>query len=179
MPVVYRSDEGRESVMMRWGLIPFWFKDDEWKASTFNARVENMHEKPSYRGPWKTGQRCLFPARGFYEWQEVEGQEKKQRWYIRLPEYETMAMAGIWDCNKKLGLSATIVTMPANELMRRIQNSGKNKHRMPLFVEPDNFLAWLDGANDAADELMQPYPSARMEAWPVSSRVTPEDLVKP
>ena len=67
-----------------------------------------------------------------------------------------MAIAGLWDSNDKHGLSATMITMPANELMQRIHNSGANKHRMPLFVQPENFEAWLTNENDVADHLIQP-----------------------
>ncbi|MCG8347223.1 MAG: SOS response-associated peptidase [Chloroflexales bacterium] len=178
IPIVYQGEEGRVCEAMRWGLIPFWFNDDKWKAATWNARCETMAEKASYRGPWRKGNRCLFPIQRFYEWQEIEGQKQKQRWFIRIVD-EPMAIAGLWDSNNKHGLSATMITMPANELMQRIHNSGANKHRMPLLVQPGNFEAWLTEENDVADHLIQPYPAARMEAWPVPPKVTPDDLVKP
>ena len=178
VPIVYQNEDGRVCESMRWGLIPFWFKDDKWQAATWNARVETIAEKPSYRGPWRNGNRCLFPIRGFYEWQAVEGQKRKQRWFIRLSA-EPMAIAGLWDANNKHGLSAAMLTMPANELMKRIHNAGKNKHRMPLFIAPENYEAWLTDEQDVADELIKPYPSARMEAWPVPSNVAPGDLLKP
>lgn len=177
VPIVYQSEDGRVCEAMRWGLIPFWFKDEKWKAATWNARVETMAEKPSYRGPWRTGNRCLFPIQGFYEWQEVEGQKQKQRWFIRLTT-EPMAIAGLWDSNQMHGLSATMLTTPANELMQRIHNSGKTRHRMPLFIAPENYETWLTDEVDVANHLIQPYPAARIEAWPVPSRVTPDDLIK-
>jgi glucosamine--fructose-6-phosphate aminotransferase (isomerizing) len=37
--------------------------------STINAKVENLAKAATWRGPWQRGQRCLFPAAGFYEWQ--------------------------------------------------------------------------------------------------------------
>lgn len=179
VPIVYQAREGRVCDAMRWGLIPAWFKDDKWKAATWNARNETMTEKPSYRGPWRKDQRCLFPAKGFYEWQEIEGQKQKQRWFIQLADQRAMAIAGLWDSNNKHGQSATMITMPANEVMQRIHNSGANKHRMPLFVDRDNFEAWLTDDQDVANQLIQPYPAARMEAWPVNSKVTSADLIKP
>lgn len=100
----------------------------------------------------------------------------KQRWFIRLVG-QPMAIAGLWDSNNKHGLTATMITIPANELMQRIHNSGASKHRMPVFIEPEDFEAWLTGQH--ADELINRYPSAPMEAWPVNSKVTPDDLTKP
>lgn len=179
IPVVYQSQQGRVCDPMRWGLIPFWFKDEKWKAATWNARAESMTEKPSFRGAWRAGRRCLVPIAGFYEWQAVPGQKRKQRWYIRLPGYPTAAVAGLWDDNAIHGPSVTLVTVPANELMQRIHNSGANKHRMPLFVEPQSFDLWLSGNGTEATGVVKSYPTARMEAWPVSSDITPTDLDKP
>jgi len=51
---------------MVWGLIPHWAKDDKFKFSTINARVEGIESKPFYRKPLRTP-RCLVPATGFYE----------------------------------------------------------------------------------------------------------------
>lgn len=179
IPVVYAAREGRVCDPMRWGLIPFWFKDEKWKAATWNARAESMAQKPSFRGAWRAGRRCLIPAAGFYEWQAVEGQRRKQRWFIRLPDYSTAAIGGLWDYNEVHGPSATMLTVPANELMQRIHNSGANKHRMPLFLAPEQFDAWLSGETTAAEGLIRTYPAARMEAWPVNSEVSEEDLEKP
>ncbi len=179
IPVVYQRTEGRVCDPMRWGLVPFWFKDDKWKAATWNARAETMAEKPSFRGPWRGGRRCLIPAVGFYEWQAVPGQKKKQRWFIRLPNQPRAAIGGLWDFNEKHGPSVTMLTVSANELMQRIHNSGANKHRMPLFIEPADFDEWLQGEPPNAEQLVRSYPAARMEAWPVPSIVAPGDLVKP
>jgi len=157
---------------MRWGLVPFWAKGVPTKYSTINARSEKMKEAASYRGPWKSGQRCLFVCSGFYEWQVVTGQKGKQPWFVRLPTQETFAMGGLWERSEKedgsVVLSATIVTMPANELMAEVHN---DKKRMPLILDPENFNPWLGEDADLAEGSIEPYPSVKMEAWPVSAFV--------
>src|SRR5476649_2144905 len=60
----------RQPVMMRWGLIPSWAKDEKIGVSLFNARADTISEKPAFRGAWKAGRRCLIVTDGFYEWRK-------------------------------------------------------------------------------------------------------------
>lgn len=53
--------------VMRWGLVPHWSSQPQTKYSTINARAEKVTGTPAYRDAWKRGQRCLIPARGYYE----------------------------------------------------------------------------------------------------------------
>ena len=64
----------QEVAIAHWWLIPSWHKGDlkEWKATTFNARIEDASVKPTFRAVWKYG-RCLIPASGYYEWTGEKG----------------------------------------------------------------------------------------------------------
>jgi len=53
--------------LMRWGLIPYWAKDQSFGLRTINAMSETAAEKPAFRDAIKR-RRCLIPADGFYEW---------------------------------------------------------------------------------------------------------------
>jgi len=70
-PVVL-LDKNKERIMtdMRWGLIPFWAKDEKVGYKMINARVETIAEKPSF-GKAFIVRRCLVPADGYYEWQKT------------------------------------------------------------------------------------------------------------
>ena len=35
--------------MYSWGLIPRWAKDDSIQQNTLNAKIETIHEQPSFR----------------------------------------------------------------------------------------------------------------------------------
>ena len=54
-PLVVKSHQtGRvASGLARFGLIPFWAKDDKIARHTYNARSETVSEKPSYRTAWR------------------------------------------------------------------------------------------------------------------------------
>jgi len=70
--VVVRLDkEGRrEPVMMRWGLVPSWSKDDKSGAAMINAKAETVAEKPAYRKafasrPWEKARAAIPPSTKF------------------------------------------------------------------------------------------------------------------
>ena len=60
----------------RWWFVPHWHRGPatDWKATTFNTKIETAHEKPSFRTAWERG-RCLIPASGYYEWTGAKGQK--------------------------------------------------------------------------------------------------------
>ena len=78
--------------MARWGLIPFWWKQPKPPNFTFNTRIEEAATKPMWHEVVRTS-RCLIPAVGWYEWEEVEvtdpatGEIKKakQPHFLHLP----------------------------------------------------------------------------------------------
>ena len=67
-PIVRLSRETgeREIVMMRWGLIPYWSKDEKIGLRTINAKAETITTAPAFREAMKY-RRCLVPADAFYE----------------------------------------------------------------------------------------------------------------
>jgi len=132
--------------LYNWGLIPFWAKDDGIKKNTLNARMETIHEKPSFRNVVKN--RCLILADGFYEWQWLDEKgKKKQKYELTLLENQAFAFAGLWSewVDKSTGeirYTYTILTTEANELMAKIHNT---KKRMPVIVATDTEQNWLQG----------------------------------
>ena len=70
-PIIRESrDTGeREMVLARWGLIPFFTKEqsDIKGLSTINAKAETIATARTWREPFKK-RRCLVPVSAFYEW---------------------------------------------------------------------------------------------------------------
>jgi putative SOS response-associated peptidase YedK len=159
----------REFALQRWGLVPFWAKDAKLGYSTFNARAEEAARKPAFREAWKT-RHCLVPADAFYEWQKIDA-KTKQPFAIALKSGEPFAFAGLWESWQPAQgpplETFTILTTGPNEIMKPIHN------RMPVILEPGVYAHWLAPPDPARPpvELLRPYPSEKIRAWPVSSRV--------
>ncbi|HZW60058.1 MAG TPA: SOS response-associated peptidase [Woeseiaceae bacterium] len=162
---VVHGDAGRELVMLRWGLVPFWAKDPAIGNRMINARAETVAEKPAYRDAYRK-RRCLVLADGFYEWQRHDG--AKTPWYISRSDGEAFAFAGLWEswrdpASEQSLRSTTIVTRPANAFMEQLH------HRMPVLVRPDAASRWLAGDMDFLEHAGAGAPT--MRAWPVARTV--------
>lgn len=81
--------------LVKWGLIPFWFKGPSIGSRLINARAESAAEKPAFRSAFKS-RRCLVPADGYYEWKKDKG-GKKQPYFARNADGNTFAFAGLWE----------------------------------------------------------------------------------
>jgi putative SOS response-associated peptidase YedK len=156
----------------RWGLIPHWAKDPSIGNKLANARGESIAERPAFRDAFRQW-RCLVPASGFYEWQTIAGQ--KHPWYLRARDAELFGLAGITSLWQGVR-SVSLITTGPNSLMERIHD------RMPVIVQPEDYEQWLDPANQdigALTRFVRPYPSERMEGWPVSPRVNHPEYDEP
>ena len=134
---------------MHWGLIPHWAPEAKMTYPTFNARVESVAEKSSFRDPWRKGQRCLLPALGYYEWRDDGGM--RQPYFIHRSDNELMAFAGLWERWEKGGtevFSCTILTGESQGPLKELH------HRMPFMLEPEAAEAWLNGSKADADDVL-------------------------
>ncbi len=163
--VLVRIEDGeRRGATASWGLVPRWAKDLA-GIKPINARGESIAGKPMFREAFKR-RRCLIPADGFFEWKRSAS--GKQPWRFTMADKEPFAMAGIWEewgKDSEILQTCAIITIGANDLMAPIHD------RMPVIIAHDAYARWLDPANDAAFELLMPYPAEEMTAYPVSTRV--------
>src|SRR3977135_4217212 len=72
VPIIRQNpkEPRRELSLVRWGLIPSWAKDSSGAARMINARSETAGTMPAFRDSLRS-RRCLIPADGFYEWQQM------------------------------------------------------------------------------------------------------------
>ena len=166
--VLQTSAHERQFQLLRWGLIPAWAKDATMGSRLINARAETVAEKPSFRSAFRH-RRCLVIADGFYEWRRQDG--KKQPFYFRMQNQQPFAFAGLWehwqDPKGEAIDSCTILTTEANELLQQIHE------RMPVILNPKDYDMWLDPTMqiEQLQQLLQPYSSAVMTSYPVSTKV--------
>jgi putative SOS response-associated peptidase YedK len=159
------ADAGRELVMLRWGLLPFWAKDPAVGNRMINARAETVAEKPSFRAAYRQ-RRCLVLADGFYEWKQENG--SKTPYFISLANAAPFAFAGLWENwqSRETGesiQSTAMITTEANDFMAAVH------HRMPIILQPDTADRWLSGDNNVLDDVAADAPE--LQAWPVDRRV--------
>jgi putative SOS response-associated peptidase YedK len=163
--------EDDEIQIMKWGLIPHWFRGDNWKeiaSKTLNARSETADEKPSFEEAMQ--HRCIVPSTGFFEWKTI-GKEKIP-YFIQPSRDEVFHMAGIFDAwrdpnNRALTRTFSILTCEANPLMAEIHNT---KHRMPSILLKDQIEDWLSGEMDV-HTLEKGVESAEMKAHEISRKI--------
>ncbi len=154
---------------LRWGLVPSWAKDEAIGQRMINARAETLAEKPSFKGLLHK-HRCLILADGFYEW--AESPHGKQPYFVHLKTGEPFTFAGLWshwkDPKDQEIRTCAIITCGANELMKPIHD------RMPVILDGEAREIWLDPENKdepVLTQLLKPYSSEEMEAYPVSRAV--------
>ena len=59
--VIVHDDGGLNYKTMRWGLVPFWAKDEKIGNQLINARFETVAERPAFRSAWKS-RRCIVTS---------------------------------------------------------------------------------------------------------------------
>lgn len=179
----------RRLTVVRWGLVPSWASDLSIGSRLINARMETVTEKPAFRKAFAS-RRCILPADGYFEWYgETRGH--RQPFFIRPRDGHVLAMAGIYEIWRNPALdrddpaafvwSCAVLTTTAEDAVGHIHD------RMPLMLEPDRYASWLE-PSDASPEallgLLVPATPGRLEAFPVSRRVSDvrnngPDLVDP
>ncbi len=167
VPVCRLDGHGkREIVLLRWGLIPFWAKEEKIGYSTINARVETVHEKPTFRNGFKY-RRCLVPTNGWYEWRKER--DHKQPYLITLPK-QPFSLAGVWESWEGPDgevQSFSVIVGPAAKGIEAYHD------RMPLVIDQAEYEDWLakdTKLDDVLDIVRHPY-SGPFEVTRVSRRV--------
>jgi putative SOS response-associated peptidase YedK len=153
----------RKIAMMRWGLIPSWASGTS--NGNFNARSESVTTTPSFRDLVHSN-RCLIPADGFYEWQQMGS--IKQPFAFEIGAADPFAFAGLWDEWNQGGeiiKSCTILTTEANSFVAEIHD------RMPVIIPSEKYDLWLNGNEDEALALLRPFDATAMRRYPVSTRL--------
>ena len=168
LPVIVPVASGRALALKRWGLVPWWARDEKIGSRLINARSETAGEKPSLRYAL-AARRCLVPANWFYEWKGDRG--AKIPHVIRRSDGSLFAMAGLYEIWRRPDGEAlrtfSILTRAPNSLVVSIHE------RMPVMLREGEEETWMSSGTDPGRLLheAEPYPADEMEAYPVSRLV--------
>jgi putative SOS response-associated peptidase YedK len=172
VPIVRMSASagGRVLSVARWGLVPPWATDRRVGARMINARAETVATTRAYAKPFAS-RRCLIPATGWYEFAPVPDKPRKQPYFMTPFGGEPVVFGGLWSVWGAPGdervLTCSIVTTEALGELRSVHD------RMPLFLSPDRWRAWLTATADLDALLVPPTAAdiAELEIRPVGPAV--------
>lgn len=147
--IVWDAETGQRKVArMRWG-----FPDPrDWRRPRpIHARAETVDAKEPFRRPFHRGQRGIVVFRTFNEGKEIakpSGRTETEQWTIDPQDGRPRGFAFVWNRFEIAGLPAPLlacvmVTVPANELIRREIMPGVDDPRMPAILKEDDWSTWL------------------------------------
>jgi len=149
---VTEADGSRALRLARWWFVPpKWPKPLNKLPTTFNARAEEISQKPLWKSAIKAG-RCLVPATGWREFVGTAG--KKQPYHFHFERDPIFAFAGIkstWTSPEGEAVDTfAILTTEANDVVKPIHD------RMPLVVPSSMYDLWLsnDDPLKALDQII-------------------------
>lgn len=160
-PIILKSHNADRTAigMARFGLLPSWAGEEDFGRKTYNARVETVAEKPSYKLAWTKRHYALALADTFYEPYYESG--KAVRTAIKQANHEPMAIASIWDTwteseTGELIVSFSMLTIDASNhpVMQRMHKPEDEK-RTVVPLRPELFNAWLNATPEEAQALLQ------------------------
>jgi len=150
--LVFKNTKPLKPALLNWGLIPYWINDKkratQIRNKTLNARGETIFEKPSFKKPAQQ-QRCLVMVDGFYDYHYIDN--KAHPYLFENRDKTPLVFAGLWDncrtVDDTIWNTVTIVTTPAEGLVKEIQNNPKKTEaRTPLILTKETETIWLNNS---------------------------------
>jgi len=190
------NEHGLKIKLFEWGLIADYMNTSEkikqYRSSMANARSEKIIDDKKSIWHRLRNNRCLVFTTGFFEHRDI-GTKKKLPYFIKIKNQEIFCFAGLYNYspipNMETGEMVgtfTIITQPANALMKKIHNAGPNGERMPLILTQSLALQWLKASltdEQISETLNFEFPDNEMEAWPVrtirTKKIDDETVVTP
>ncbi|WP_428669045.1 SOS response-associated peptidase family protein [Reyranella sp.] len=180
--IVWDAEAGqRRVVKMRWG-----FPDPkDWRRPRpIHGRSETIDSKEPFRKPFHGGQRGIVVFRTFNEGEEVtkpSGKTETRQWTIDPRDGQPRGFAFVWnrftipDLPVPM-LACVMVTVPANDLIRRTVKSVETDPRMPAILEDDAWPIWLgedDSTPMAAKATLKTMEGVNWQAAPEPKKPRP------
>ena len=129
LPVIKKYKNGNTLENLKWGLVPRWAKDKNFKA-LINARLETIDEKISFKKLIKDF-RCVAVADGFYEWKRIE--KEKIPHYFSRDDKRPIFFACIYESDQ-----FCLITEEASENIKEIH------HRQPVILNQTDVNRYLN-----------------------------------
>lgn len=146
--------EWREAIF---GLIPKWAEDTKISRHTYNARLETVADKPSFRQAWRNHQFALIAVESIYEPRYLQG--KAQRWAIQREDEQPFTIAALYELaqqDNELVRSMTMLTVNADQhpLMKQFHAPDDEK-RTVVVIPPHLRMEWLTADQQTARDMLK------------------------
>lgn len=160
-PVVRSGPEGRELLMMHWGM------PNPPQVGGYNTNIRNVGS-PHWRRWMKPESRCLVPVTSFSEYAPEPDPVTKKKdivWFALAPDRPLFAFAGIWTLwtgsrgpakNPIVSgehLAFAFLTTAPNAVVAPIHPKA-----MPVILRPEDWETWLTAPLPEAARLQRPWP---------------------
>ncbi len=148
------------------GLLPHWAKDRSVSRHTYNARLETVSEKPSFRDAWARAQHCIIAADAIFEPDWRSGRALATR--IAQASGEPLGIAGLWslwrgDEGEVLSFTMLTINADAHPLMRTFHKPGDEK-RMVVVLPRAQYADWLQAPAAHSLDLIRACPAPDLVA---------------
>jgi putative SOS response-associated peptidase YedK len=157
----------RRVVPMRWG-----FPDaKDWRRpKPIHARSEGIDTTKAFALAFKDGQRGIVVFQTFNEGEETltsGGKPKTIQWTIDPDDGRGRGFPFIWRRFEiaDLMLACVMVTVPANELIRRTIMANQADPRMPAILDDGDWAKWLGEVPASSDELKAMLKTVEGVTW--------------
>ena len=159
LPLLLRENGSTSMELMLWGIKNNFSSGS---ASFYNARMENLNVKKSFRHLMASN-RAILLTDGYFEWKNDDG--RKIPYYIRKPGGGLVPMAALWT-EGVLGNEFTVITREPLDEIRFIHD------RMPAILDDDSMAAWIDPSSRPADamDILETFTGS-LEFYTVSQHV--------
>ncbi len=152
-PILVNRDHDRVLTEMRFHLTPSWAKEAKVKWATYNARLEDVETKASFKKAFKA-KHCIVPINGFiepiYKGEHagfmVEFNRTDESWLLAAGIYDEWVHPGTGEILE----SFSILTDPPEEFVAKIGHD-----RQPLFLDPNHIGTWLEAKDVKPAELRE------------------------
>lgn len=140
-PVIVQGQNGREVRLMSYSLVPAWSKVKKPKFVTYNARLEEILTKPTWKGPFQN-HHCLVPMKSFIE-SVYEGPYAGHNIEIQAPDDHILTAAGIWETwiDRETGEVLDSFAILTREPPQSIRSAGHD--RCPIFLPESHWQKWI------------------------------------
>jgi Uncharacterized conserved protein len=148
-PVILQKNNAPELELMNYSLIPSWSKARKPKFATYNARIEEVRSKPSWKEPFKS-KHCIVPVMNFYE-SVYDGPYAGHNISLFAKAKHLLSAAGIWDSwldqasGEEVHSFAILTTEPPQDVL----DAGHD--RCPIFLPTEKAFEWIQDNRKADD----------------------------